>query len=297
MDFRERLLAGAPVADRRRVIAGVRTAVLQGGAGAPLVLLHGPGESAAGWGPVLDRLTATHAVVAPDLPGHGDSELPVSPGGDGPVLSVPWLLEWFDELISATCPVPPVAVGRVVGGAIAARYAIARPDRLAGVVLVDSLGLAPFDPDPRFGLAMRRFQADPTAATYERFMEFCAYDLDAARTRMGAQWPPYAGYAVQRATDPRTQAATDALLAAFAAPLPAAELAALDVPTSMIWGREDLALPLAIAEAARDRFRWPLAVVDGAGDDPPLDQPDRFVDVLLTTLDRFAATPAPGVRA
>ncbi len=44
---RAQLLAGIPVTDGRRELAGISTAVLEGGAGAPLVLLHGPGESAA----------------------------------------------------------------------------------------------------------------------------------------------------------------------------------------------------------------------------------------------------------
>ncbi len=43
---RERLLATIPVTERRTEIAGVSTAVLEGGDGPPIVLLHGPGESA-----------------------------------------------------------------------------------------------------------------------------------------------------------------------------------------------------------------------------------------------------------
>ena len=44
---RERLLAGIPVTERRLELAGVSTAVLEGGDGPPIVLLHGPGSSAA----------------------------------------------------------------------------------------------------------------------------------------------------------------------------------------------------------------------------------------------------------
>ena len=46
-DARERLLAGLPVTERRLQLAGVSTAVLEGGDGPPVVLLHGPGEFAA----------------------------------------------------------------------------------------------------------------------------------------------------------------------------------------------------------------------------------------------------------
>jgi hypothetical protein len=44
-DARERLLAGIPVSERRLQLAGVSTAVLEGGDGPPVVLLHGPGET------------------------------------------------------------------------------------------------------------------------------------------------------------------------------------------------------------------------------------------------------------
>src|SRR6266508_3623535 len=79
-DAREELLAGLPVAERRIELAGVTTAVLEGGDGPPMVLLHGPGEFAAGWLRVLPDLAADHRVVVPDLPGHGASTL-----GDGPL--------------------------------------------------------------------------------------------------------------------------------------------------------------------------------------------------------------------
>ena len=57
-DPRARLLAGLPVAERRMQLAGISTAVLEGGAGSPLVLLHGPGESAPKWLRVLPELVA-----------------------------------------------------------------------------------------------------------------------------------------------------------------------------------------------------------------------------------------------
>src|SRR3989337_255283 len=70
---RERLLASMPVSERRLQLAGISTAVLEGGDGPPIVLLHGPGEYAAKWLGVIPDLVTTHRVIAPDLPGHGTS--------------------------------------------------------------------------------------------------------------------------------------------------------------------------------------------------------------------------------
>ena len=58
-DARERLLAGMPVTERRLQLAGVSTAVLEGGDGPPVVLLHGPSGYAAHWMRVIPGLVAT----------------------------------------------------------------------------------------------------------------------------------------------------------------------------------------------------------------------------------------------
>lgn len=276
---RTRLLSEATVRERRIVAGGTGTAVLEGGVGRPMVLLHGPGEFAGVWLPVLDDLTASHHVVVPDLPGHGASQLPAV------AFTVDLVLAWLEDLIAQTCAEPPVLVGRVVGGAIAARYAAAHPNGVDQLVLVDTSGLVPFSPEPRFGLALQRFLADPSAATYERFMDLCAFDLDTARRQLGSRWAPYVEYAVELARDPGVQAAIGSFLALFAVqPLPTEIWEAIEVPTTMIWGRQDAATPLAVAEGAAARHGWPLHVIEAAGDDPPLDRPTEFVDILLRAL-------------
>jgi pimeloyl-ACP methyl ester carboxylesterase len=75
--------------------------------------------------------------------------------------------------------------------------------------------------------------------------------------------------------------------------LPAVDPAELDriaVPTSLIWGRQDRQVRLAVAEAAAARHGWPLRVIDGAGDDPPMERPVEFLAALL------AATTGRAVR-
>ena len=141
-DPRERLLAGMPVTERHLQLAGVSTAVLEGGAGPPVVLLHGPGEYGAKWMRVIPELVKTHRVIAPDLPGHGASALV------GGVMGADRVLAWLEELIERTCLSRPALVGQILGGAIAARFASERSDRLRRLVLVDALGLAPFAPTP-----------------------------------------------------------------------------------------------------------------------------------------------------
>src|SRR5215218_5127279 len=74
-EARARLLAAIPATERRLEFAGVSTAVLDGGDGPPVVMLHGGGQFAATWIRVIPTLMTTHRVIAPDLPGHGASEV------------------------------------------------------------------------------------------------------------------------------------------------------------------------------------------------------------------------------
>jgi pimeloyl-ACP methyl ester carboxylesterase len=277
---RRQLLAGVPVEDTTLSIAGTATSVLVGGSGPPMVLLHGPGEFAGTWIPVLGDLVATHQVIAPDLPGHGATETPDAVD----TVDTDWVDLWLDELIAQTCSEPPVLVGRVVGGAVAARFAAEHPGSVSQVVLVDMTGLVPFEPDPRFGLALNRFVADPTNTTFERAMHFCAFDLDGIRSRLGDRWSAYSRYAVELVRTPRVQHAMGSFLQMYAAPIPSEVLERIDVPTTLIWGRHDLATPVGVAQEAAARYGWPLHVIDDAGDDPPLDQPEAFVNALRTAL-------------
>jgi pimeloyl-ACP methyl ester carboxylesterase len=287
-DARARLLAGIPVTERQLELAGVSTAMLEGGDGPPVVLLHSSGEFAALWTRVIPDLVTTHRVVAPDLPGHGASEV-----ADGR-LDTDDVVAWLDALIEHTCPSPPALVGHGLGGAIAARFAIAHPDRLSGLVLVDALGLDRFDPAPSFGLALHRFMEQPTEHTRDVLFEQCFVDPDGLRQQLGQRWEPLAAYALDRARTPGMQAALGSLMPQLGLPaiLPA-DLARIAVPTTMIWGRHDLQVRLPVAEAASARHGWPLHVIEDAGDDPALEQPQAFLRTLhaaLGTVTEKAAT-------
>jgi pimeloyl-ACP methyl ester carboxylesterase len=274
---RERLLEGTPIAERRVDAAGISTAVLECGDGPPVVLLHGPGEFALGWIGTILPLAATNRVIAPDLPGHGES-------AGAETLDSARVIAWLDDVIAATCPSPPAVVGRVLGGAIALHHALDHGDAVAEIVLVDTFGLSPFAPAPQFGEALHRFLADPTMSTYDGLMHHCSFDYDAVRSRVGSQWDAFAGYAVERTRAAATQAAIGAMIGSFARETAADVLARIPVPVTLIWGRHDLVTSLDVAEAASSRFGWPLHVIDGAADDPGLDQPEAFLAALGAAL-------------
>jgi pimeloyl-ACP methyl ester carboxylesterase len=278
-DAREQLLVGLPVTERRLQLAGVPTAVLEGGDGPPVILLHGPGEYAAKWMRVIPDLVTTHRVVAPDLPGHGSSGVP-----DGP-LDADRVLEWLDELIDQTCTSPPALVGHLLGGAIAARFASGHGDRLSRLVLVGALGLGRFRPAPSFALALIRHVARPTERTHDRLWQRCTVDLDGVREQMGENWESFAAYNLDRARTPNAKSALRTLMGQLGVPpIPPADLERISVPTTLIWGRHNLAIRLRVGEAASARYGWPLHVIEKAADDPPIEQPEAFLRALHTAL-------------
>jgi pimeloyl-ACP methyl ester carboxylesterase len=278
---RERLLTGIPVTERRLELAGISTAVLEGGEGPPFILLHGPGEFGAKWMRVIPDLVQTNRVIAPDLPGHGASGLP-----DG-ALDAGRVLAWLDELIERTCDAPPVLVGHLLGGAIAARYAGEYTDRLSGLVLVGSLGLGKFRPSPRFAAALVRFMVHPSERSSERLWQRCTVDLAGVQRQMGERWDTFEAYYVDRAREKSGKTALRSLMGSVGTPvIPDDELARIVVPTTLIWGRENTGVRLAVGEAASARHGWPLRVIDAAGDDPPMEQPQAFLAALRASLGR-----------
>ena len=282
-DLRERLLARLPAIERRLSLNGVATAILEGGDGLPVVLLHGPGACGAQWARSIRALVPTHRIIAPDLPGHGDSGM-----FDG-VPDSERVCGWLEDLIECTCDVPPVLVGHTLGGAVAARFASTHGERVAALVLVDALGLVEFSPTRAFASALHEFLSAPAALSHDRLWSQCLFDVAAVEKRLGEEWALIKAYSLACAQQPEKLAALGALMEQFGLPaIPPATLAAIKPPTTLIWGRHDQATAPAAAEQCSRRFRWNLHVIDGAADDPTLDQPELFLAELRRVLDSAA---------
>src|ERR1700732_5456943 len=64
------------IASRTVEIDGVKLHYLTAGRGPALILLHGYTQTSRMWRPLIDKLKDTYTVIAPDLPGIGDSDIP-----------------------------------------------------------------------------------------------------------------------------------------------------------------------------------------------------------------------------
>jgi pimeloyl-ACP methyl ester carboxylesterase len=272
---REQLLDATPATERRLMLAGISTAVLIGGDGPPIVLLHGPGEFAFTWMRVMPDLAKTNHVIVPDLPGHGASLL-----GDAP-LDPDRVRAWLGELIEQTCPSPPYLAGHLLGGAVAMRFAIATGELLRGLALVDAYGLRRLRPSPMFTLTLINFLARPTGGSRDRFFRQCFVDMNGLQQQLGPLWEPLMTCALEGANSPNQKAALRSLMPQLGwRAIPGEELARIAVPTILIWGRHDRQTPLAVAQRASSRYGWPLHIIEDAADDPAFEQPGAVVSAL-----------------
>jgi pimeloyl-ACP methyl ester carboxylesterase len=103
--------------------------------GVPVVLLHGIGRSLEDWNPAQDLLAGTHRVINLDLPGFGLTRRMKGHWGlEGFARAVVALLDTLEERR------PVHVMGNSLGGAVAMTLAANHPDRVAGLLLVNSAG-------------------------------------------------------------------------------------------------------------------------------------------------------------
>jgi pimeloyl-ACP methyl ester carboxylesterase len=279
MAMRHRVLEGLPVSERRVDVAGVSTAFVQGGTGSPLILLHGQGGTALAWAPVLPRLLASHNVIAPDLPGLGESV--VRTGEIGPELAASWL----SELIAETCEEPPVVVGFSLGGAFAAYLAVAGTTECRLIVLADSGALAPFRPDPTILPSLIRLNIRPNSRNLAKFFANTMVNFERFRSSLGDRWAAFEAYGLDRNSNPEVKANNRQLLRRVGThQIPASDLRKIQVPVALIWGDQDRIMRIGIARDTHNQYGWPLHVIENSGHTTKWDQPDAFVDALESAI-------------
>lgn len=149
------------------------------GAGRALVAIHGNFASRAWWARLLERPPAGWRVVAPDLPGYGDS---AALGGE---LGVPDLADALEGLAASLELDRPVIAGHSLGGAVALELAARDPARYRGLVLVASPPPSGFPHDGRDGV--RRLLHRDRSLTRQSFVLQSPGLDDAGRTEAGLE--------------------------------------------------------------------------------------------------------------
>jgi 3-oxoadipate enol-lactonase len=253
----------------RKTIATARgpIAVLEAGAGWPVILVHGFPLRAEMWRPQLDSVPSGVRFIAPDLRGFGNTPL-----GDEPASMDTYARDVFAlmdglEIDSATI------AGFSMGGYVALAMHRLAPLRFQGLVLADTRSQAD-TPQGREGRAqMRKALAEkgPSAVSSAMMPKMLTPHADAATVEL-----------VRQMIDTTATAAIDAaIVGMMARPDSSGDLGSVGVPALVIVGEDDAITPVADAEAMRSGLRrGMLTVIPRAGHLANLEQPETFSRAL-----------------
>ena len=219
--------------------AGIRTNYHDsGGAGAPVLLIHGsgPGVSAwANWRLVMPALAQQARVIAPDMVGFGYTERP-----QGFVYNMDAWVRQAVGLLDALGIERTDLVGNSFGGGLSLALAIAHPERVRRLVLMGSVGV-PFAITPGLDAV---WGYTPSVENMRAIMDYFAFDQglmsdDLARLRFEASIRPGFQESFAAMFPAPRQRWIEALASAEA------DIRALPHQALVIHGREDRVIPLA----------------------------------------------------
>ena len=263
------------------------------GRGSLVVLLHGIAGSSATWTNIIPRLSGHHAVIAPDLLGHGES---AKPPGD---YSLGAYANLIRDLLEVLEQPRGTIVGHSLGGGVALQFAYQFPERCERLVLVSSGGLgrevhpilrAAALPGAQLVLPWLAAGAARGIGTIVKAMGKVGFRESAD---LGEIWRSFVSleqpearraflHTVRGLIDRGGQlvSATDRLYLAKG------------LPTLIVWGKRDPLIPVRHAVRSHELMSGSrLEIFPGAGHFPYLDDPERFATTLLDFI--RTTTPPP----
>ena len=269
--------------ERELVFDGARLRYAVGGDGPPVVLVHGLGGTIENWRGIASTLARNHRVVVPDLPGHGHSDaLPDARNLDAFVDAVFAMAE--AEKVERT-----VWVGHSLGGTIALRAAVRRPDAVRGAILAAAAGVGSSTRLGRVTVTLMGLVEPGKAIAPHR--QAWANSLLGRRVAFGwwgvgdaaALEPSMAeAFFTGPAFHTKTRQAGRALLRTD----PLAELERITCPVLCLWGASDKWVKLDDGIEYARRLGAPLRTIAGCGHLLIGERPD----VCLTAIEDFVAS-------
>jgi pimeloyl-ACP methyl ester carboxylesterase len=121
---------------RSSTVAGSRVNYVEMGQGSPLVFVHGLSGCWQNWLENIPHFARSHRVIAVDLPGFGESDLPLEE------ISIPGYGRFVDAFLGEIGVERASIVGNSMGGFIAAEVALSHPARVDKLALVSAAGVA-----------------------------------------------------------------------------------------------------------------------------------------------------------
>jgi pimeloyl-ACP methyl ester carboxylesterase len=262
---------------------GTRLRYLVAGEGDPLLLVHGLGGAAANWLALAPLLLPGRRVIVPELPGHG---------GSSPLPAAPSLNPYADRLgllLEHEGAAPAAVVGHSLGGAIALRLAIRRPEAVSALVLAAAAGISSTARSAHYALAITGIlKPGRKIAPHRRRVARSALLKRLVFGRWGASDPPALPADLVEALLAGPALHTDTVSAAKALVRDdvRAELEHVRCPALVLWGARDNQLPVDDAFDYARRLRAPLRVIADCGHLLIAERPAACADAITNFLSR-----------
>jgi pimeloyl-ACP methyl ester carboxylesterase len=249
-----------------------------GGAKPPLLFLHGLGGVWQNWLLNIAHFKQTHRCVAFDLPGFGESEKPRDD------ISIPGFAKTADAVCSMLGIDCPVVIGNSMGGFVGAELALSFPTRVDKLVLVSAAGLS-----------TEYVKAEPVLAAARAWAAFITRagsqaDMLLRRPRgrrlalqAVVRYPEK--LSVPLATELARGGGSPGFNEAFRALLSYSfrdKLDRITVPVLIVWGRNDVLVPVADAETFEHLIgeNAHSVIFEDTGHLAMMERPQRFNELV-----------------
>ena len=244
------------------------------GDGPPLVLIHGMFGDYLDWEPVLEPLSASHRVIALDLPGFGASSKPRRE------YTADFFVSTLHEFFSQLGIERPILVGNSFGGQIAMLYALAHPENVAKLILVNSGGFRQYC-DAERSLTESRFSEQILAGLTPQINTFLFSGVFTKQSETSVRYlskqnaklqrPDYPAYAYALASSIRLSLATYLI----------DRLPEIACATLLVWGEKDQVIPVEQARLALTKLtKGELKTLPDCGHAPQMECPARFMEAI-----------------
>ncbi|MEQ1929180.1 MAG: alpha/beta hydrolase [Parvularculaceae bacterium] len=252
-----------------------------------MILLHGSSSSLHTWAPLIERLGVEYRIITYDQPGHGLT-------GPHPMddYSAAGMAQALDAVAGAAGVEHFILGGNSMGGWVAWRYALAHPERIDALLLLDAGG-APLRagenaPPLNLGFRLARMkilrplleQVTPRSLVKKSVLQTVEVDRIVTEEMVDRYWELLRFPGNRRATALRND--TDREIGV------ADRLAEITAPTLILWGEQDKLVWASAADTFAERIpNSSKVILTGIGHLPMEEAPDETANAIRRFLDEL----------
>lgn len=243
---------------------------------AAIVLVHGFSASLHTWDAWKTSLEVDYRIITLDLPGHGLTR------ADDPVQPT---IERFADVVHEVTQdlgVPRFTIaGNSMGGNTAWAYALAYPETIDGLILVDASGWPETDEENESSPFIFKLLSNPLARTVIKDLDMTSLTRSGLEDSYSDQSFVTDALVERYVALSRAPGHRETLLGIMAGDrveATAEALSAIKVPTLVMWGREDNLVPVSSAQKFADAISGSTQVIyDGIGHLPQEEMTEQSI--------------------